>query len=133
MWQGRSLQQEAFCRHQMMADIYFHAELVKRDVQLLAHDIDVNGVDITLIADATTVPLQLKSLTFGSRTASWKVRRRMPFPENDSLLSTTILTPDGPATEGYDGALVVQMIAPSTEKRRPIVWYQVATLPLIFL
>jgi hypothetical protein len=117
----------------MIADIYLHMERTRDEVQILSHDIDVNGVDLTLIGRSLVVPIQLKSTSHGATTAHWPVRRRIPFPENYSRLCEAVLRPDGPATEGHGGALVVQTIVMHDTDPFARLWYRVATLPLVFL
>jgi len=117
----------------MIADIYAHAERVGRKIQVLWHDVDASGVDLTLVEGPTVLPIQLKSVVIGGSTSHWSVRRRIPFPRNYSPLSEAILTPDGPATDGYDGALVVQQLLLIDREPWAELWYSLATLPLIFL
>ena len=117
----------------MIADIYAHAERVGCKIQVLWHDVDASGVDLTLVEGPGVIPIQLKSVVFGGTTSRWSVRRRIPFPRNFSPLSEAILTPDGPATDGYDGALVVQWLLLMDRGPWVELWYSLATLPLIFL
>lgn len=127
--------QEAFARHYMMAEIYWYTQkLLGEEVQLLAHDIDVSGVDLTLIHDFSNVPLQLKSREFSSSTTSWQVRRRLAFPESFSPLHS-VLFPEGqnPANEGLGGALVVQEIVLRRNTLEPQLYYRVGQLLLAYL
>jgi hypothetical protein len=117
----------------MIADIYAHAERVDGDIQVLSYDVDASGVDLTLVSGPSVVPIQLKSVAVGTTTSRWDVRREIPFPKNYSPLSEAILKPDGPATDGYDGALVVQWLVLMDCEPWVDLWYSLATLPLIFL
>jgi hypothetical protein len=132
-WKSGSQYQEAYCRHRMIADIYAHAERVGADVQVLSHDVDASGVDLTLVSGSDVIPIQLKSVVVGSATSRWKVKRRIPFPVTDSPLSKGIMRWDGPATEGYGGALVVQRLLLTDREPWEEMWYGLGTLPLLFL
>ncbi|MCC6334310.1 MAG: hypothetical protein IT380_10025 [Myxococcales bacterium] len=125
--------QEAFCRHQMIAEIYCHAARTKRHIEVLSHDIDVNGVDLTLVHDGTVVPLQLKSRIDKSTTKRWDVRRRIIFPATFSVAHRGLFDSGEPTNEGLGGALLVQDTVEMATEPFVRLWYRVGRLDLIRL
>src|SRR5260370_19930348 len=110
----KSLDREAFCRHALIAEMYLRAAQSKNWLEILSHDIDVEGVDLTLIRDGAMIPLQLKSRVLGSTTGGWDVKRRIVLPPLHSFVHKGMfdVTDPDPATEGLGGALVCQEIGP---------------------
>lgn len=124
-----STAQEALCRHLTMADVYIGAGRSDQFVQLLSEDIDVKGVDLTLIHEGHVVPVQLKS-RIGS-TSQWWVRRRIVVPEFNSAVHNHLFDHQDVATEGLGGALLVQDLHLTVDGAR--LWYRLGRLDLIFL
>ncbi len=125
--------QEAFCRHQMIAEIYCHAARTKRHIEVLSHDIDVDGVDLTLVHDGTVVPLQLKSRIDKSTTKRWDVRRRIIFPATFSVAHRGLFDSGEPTNEGLGGALLVQDTVEMATEPFVRIWYRLGRLDLVRL
>src|SRR5207244_3123289 len=98
----------------------------------LAHDVDVDGVDLTLVHDHAVIPLQLKSHG-GKKTSSWDVRRRIPFPQTFTRLHEALFDEQSASTEGLGGGLVVQKVMPLSEWPYARLWYRLAQLDLVYL
>jgi hypothetical protein len=124
-----SVSQEALCRHLTISDVYLVAKRTGHFIQLLSEDIDMQGIDLSLVYEGSMTPVQLKSLV-GS-TQQWKVRRRIPIPSLGNPGHTELFDVQDVATEGLDGALLVQELHFRGEEAK--VWYRAGRMELIYL